>query len=156
MNSQDQTKVAEVVSNILSLLGLNEDQFGVALEDASIKVQISLPDDESGIFIGHRGETVSSLQLLLSLVISERLGDWHRVFVNIGDYQERRRDALLIKADQAVEKAISTGQEIIIPGLNAYERQIVHSYLTDSPDVLTESRGEKPYRQLFLIPRLTQ
>ena len=151
--SDKQNKIQEVVGNILTLLELDTDQFDVAHQDSKVTVQISLPEDQSGIFIGHRGETVSSLQLLLSLIISQRLGDWHRVHVNVGDYQERRRDAILDKTDLAVEKALLAGQEIVLPNLNAYERQIVHSHLTDHPDVFTESRGEEPFRQLYIVPR---
>lgn len=151
--AKNNQKIQEIAGNVLSLLGLDSDQYSVEIDDQSVQVNISLPDDQSGVFIGHRGETITSLQLLLSLVIDQRLGEWQRVRVNVGDYQERRHESLIAKADTAVENVISTGQEIIIPNLNAYERQLVHSHLTDHPDVTTESRGTSPYRQLFVVPR---
>lgn len=153
MNSKDQTKTKKIVNNILSLLDLQTDQIQVSFFDNSIKIQLNIPEDQSGIFIGHRGDTLNSLQLLLSLVIGQRLGSWHHLHINIGDYQERRLQTLLDKADQAADQASSTLQEIILPGLNSYERQLVHTHLSQRGDVLTESRGTPPYRQLFVIPK---
>ncbi len=148
------TKINRLISNILNLLGVQEDQITITTRDKTLVVDLQLPEEESGIFIGHRGETITSLQLLLSLVVSQRLDDWQRVQVNVGDYQQRREDQLYAKVDQAIQRAISTGQEIIIPNLNSYERHQVHEYLTDSDQVVTESRGEEPYRQLYIIPKL--
>lgn len=155
MSDKEQTKIQEIVGNVLSILELESDQYLVDFQPDLIMVNISLPEDQSGVFIGHRGETISSLQLLLSLIIDTRLGQWHRVRVNVGDYQERRQQALIERVESAVQQALNTGQEIILPGLNAYERQVVHSHLSDHPQVMTESRGTPPYRQLFIIPHLS-
>src|SRR5688572_3845555 len=111
MSEKEQAKIQEIVSNVLSLLYLEPDQYLVDFQEDLIQVNISLPDDQSGVFIGHKGETISSIQLLLSLMIDQRLGEWHRVRVNVGDYQERRTETLLSRAQSAVDKAVSTGQE---------------------------------------------
>ncbi len=150
MSDKDQTKIIDIIGNVLGLMDIAPEQHQVVIDADVIKVQLFLPEEQSGIFIGHRGETINSLQLLLSLIISQRLGDWHKVKLNIGDYQERREEAILGRADQAVARAIATGQEIVIPGLNAFERHLIHEHLTNHPQVATESRGTPPYRQLYI------
>lgn len=155
MPQADNEKIHRLIKNVLNLLDVTDDQITIEARDKTLVVNLAIPEDQSGIFIGHRGETISSLQLLLSLVISQRLDTWHRVQVNIGDYQQRRQEQLLNRVDQAVSRAVTTGQEIILPNLNSFERHQVHEYLTDHEQVITESRGEDPYRQLYIIPKLT-
>jgi spoIIIJ-associated protein len=154
MTESQNEKINTLVRNILNLLGVQDDQIEITSREKTLVVNLNLPEDQSGIFIGHRGETITSLQLLLSLVVSQRLSDWQRVQVNVGDYQQRREEQLFSRVDHAVESAINTGQEIIIPNLNSYERHLVHEYLQTNTSVVTESRGEDPYRQLYVIPKL--
>ena len=147
-------KVQKLIENVLSLLELGEDQFTVDMaEDDSVRVHIQLPEEETGIYIGHHGEGLTALQLLLSLMISQRTGTWYRVSVNINDYQERREDSLKNLAESAAEKAIALNQEVVLGNLSSYERRIVHLHLEQHGGVTTESRGEPPLRQLLVIPK---
>ncbi len=147
-------KVQKLIENVLSLLELREDQFTVDVTKAdSVRVHIQLPEEETGIYIGHHGEGLTSLQLLLSLMISQRTGTWYRVSVNINDYQERREDSLKNLAESAAEKAIALNQEVVLGNLSSYERRIVHLHLEQHGGVTTESRGEPPLRQLLVIPK---
>lgn len=148
-------KVQKLIENVLSLLELAEDQFSVAMaEEDSVHVHIQLPEEETGIYIGHHGEGLTALQLLLSLMISQRTGKWYRVSVNINDYQERREDSLKNLAETAAEKAIALNQEVVLGNLSSYERRIVHLHLENHGGVTTESRGEPPLRQLLVIPKV--
>ena len=147
-------KVQKLIENVLSLLELREDQFTVEMaEDDSVRVHVQLPEEETGIYIGHHGEGLTALQLLLSLMISQRTGKWYRVSVNINDYQERREDSLKNLAESAAEKAISLNQEVVLGNLSSYERRLVHLHLEQHGGVTTESRGEPPLRQLLVIPK---
>ena len=147
-------KVQKLIENVLALLELREDQFSVEMgEEDDVRVQVQLPEDETGIYIGHHGEGLTSLQLLLSLMISQRTGKWYRVSVNINDYQERREDSLKNLAESAAETAIALNQEVVLGNLSSYERRIVHLHLEQHGGVTTESRGEPPLRQLLVIPK---
>ena len=147
-------KVQKLIENVLFLLELREDQFTVEMaEDDSVRVHVQLPEEETGIYIGHHGEGLTALQLLLSLMISQRTGKWYRISVNINDYQERREDSLKNLAESAAEKAISLNQEVVLGNLSSYERRLVHLHLEQHGGVTTESRGEPPLRQLLVIPK---
>lgn len=147
-------KIKELILNVLSLLGIQEDLVEVTETSEEINVLLNLKEEEGGIYIGHQGDTLNSIQLILSLMVSNRLEDWKRIKLDIGDYRQRRMDVLLQKADQAAQRAILTKMEIILPNLNSYERRLVHSHLTQRGDVLTESRGNPPFRHLYVIPKL--
>lgn len=154
MNEKDFGKVKELITNTLSLLGVDSQDLEIEQDSETVVVNINLPEDQSGVFIGHRGETISSLRLLLALIISRRLDNWSPVRVNVGDYLERRQETLIKKAEEAAARAIETGQEIVVPNLNSFERRIIHLHLEKSGEVLTESRGKEPYRQLVIVPKL--
>ncbi|MBI1871876.1 KH domain-containing protein [Candidatus Collierbacteria bacterium] len=147
-------KIIKLIENVLALLDLQPDQYQVDInEEGDIAVSITLPEEETGIYIGHHGEGLTSLQLIISLVISQRTGEWHRISLNINDYQERREDSLKHLAETAVEKAIALQQEVVLGNLSSYERRIIHLHLENHPEVTTESRGDEPLRQLMIIPK---
>ncbi len=154
MSNLDETKISQTIENTLKLLGLTTDNFSVSFsEDKTVKVQITLDDNKTGLYIGNHGEGVSSLQLILSLMINQRFGDWVHIIVNINDYRERREESLKQMAENAATKARDLDQEIIIPNLSPFERRAIHLCLENNPDVVTQSRGDGPNRQLFIVPK---
>lgn len=147
-------KIEEIIENILKFLSLEDDQFKVKIsKEDQIKVDISLPEESTGIFIGGRGKNIDSLRLILSLIISQRTGQWPKLRLNVNDYQEKREEYLLDLAKDAAAKAEELQREIILPNLSSYERRIVHLHVESLDNVITESRGEEPRRQLVIIPK---
>ena len=149
----DSTKVTEVLTNILTLLGLTEDQIKINIEeDENINIALDVPLDRAGAFVGHHGEGLASLRLIFSLVLFQRFSSWPKLHLNVNDYQERREDTLRELATNAAQRAIDLQKEIILPNLSSYERRIVHMILSEFSGIKTESRGEAPYRQMYIIP----
>jgi len=152
--TKSQKKINSIVTNILSSLEIEEEHYKLEFKDKDqILLSIQVPEDQTGLFIGRHGEGINSLRLLLSLIISQRLGSWPHLRLNVNDYQEKRSEALLQLADNAIQKAIQLQREIILPNLSSYERRIIHLRIEEEPQVVTESRGEAPNRQLVIIPQ---
>ena len=152
--TKSQKKINSIVTNILSSLEIEEGNYKLEFKDKDqILLSIQVPEDQTGLFIGRHGEGINSLRLLLSLIISQRLGSWPHLRLNVNDYQEKRSEALLQLADNAIQKAIQLQREIILPNLSSYERRIIHLRIEEEPQVVTESRGEAPNRQLVIIPQ---
>lgn len=149
----DQTKVSEILTNILTQLSLSEEQIKISVEEGdNVNVSIKLPSDSAGIFVGHHGEGLTALRMIFSLILFQRFSQWPKIHLNVNDYQERREEALRELADGAAQRAVSLQKEIILPNLSSYERRLVHMYLENNDQVTTQSRGEPPLRQLVLIP----
>lgn len=149
----DQVKVSEILRNVLTLLGLGDDQINISIEeDENINISLTVPTDSAGIYVGHHGEGLASLRMIFSLIIFQRFSVWPKLHLNVNDYQERREDALRELANSAAQRAIELQKEIILPNLSSYERRIVHMILSEIPEVKTESKGEAPYRQMYIIP----
>lgn len=152
--TESQKKISKIVTNILNSLELEEDHYSLEFKkEGQILLNIQVPEDQTGLFIGRHGETINSLRLLLSLIIGQRLNSWPHLRLNVNDYQEKRSEALLQLADDAIKRAIQLQREIILPNLSSYERRLVHLHIEKVPQVITESRGESPNRQLIIIPQ---
>ncbi len=149
----DQSKVTEILSNVLTQLELKDEQIKIEVADEdNISILLTPSTDAAGIFVGHHGEGLASLRMIFSLMIYQRFGVWPKLHLNVNDYQERREDSLKELAQNAADRAISLQKEIILPNLSSYERRIIHLFLEEVPGVRTESRGEAPYRQMVIIP----
>ena len=149
----DNAKVTEVLTNILTLLNLTEDQISIECQEGdNINIFLTVPLDNAGIFVGRHGEGLASLRMIFSLILFQRFAFWPKLHLNVNDYQERREDALKDLATNAAQRAVDLQKEIILPNLSSYERRIVHMILSEFPGIKTESRGEAPYRQMYIIP----
>lgn len=142
--------VGEIVTELFEKLGIKED-FEISENDETIDVLIT--SDEPGLLIGHHGDTLDSLQLVLSLMVAKKLGEFKRVSVEIGDYKKNRSDYLKNLAEQTKERALAEGREVMLPNLKSWERREVHMYLAEDAEVFSESVGEGRDRTLVVKPR---
>ena len=142
--------VEETAKELFDLVGIKGD-FKVLESDGSF--DIILETEESGIVIGRHGDTLESLQLVLSLCVFKKLGEFRRISLEVGDYKKNRTDWLNTLAQETKERVLAQGAEISIPELKAWERRVVHLLLENDEKVISESRGEGRDRVLVVRPR---
>ncbi|MBP9716413.1 MAG: KH domain-containing protein [Candidatus Levybacteria bacterium] len=140
----------KLIGELFDSLGI-KDSFDVNESEESIDIIIS--SEDPGLIIGHHGDTLDSIQLVLSLMLAKKLGEFKRVSVEVGDYKKNRSDYLKNLAAQTKDRALSEGQEIFLPNLKSWERREVHMYLSEDPDVISESVGEGKDRTLVVKPK---
>lgn len=109
-------------------------------------------EEEKGLLIGKRGETLSSIQAILGMMLFKKTGEWSRVVVNIGDWREKNEMYLKDLARVAVERARETGVDQPIYNLNPAQRRVVHLALSGESDIESESVGEG--RDRYLVVKL--
>ena len=115
--------------------------------------QVQIDTDETGLLIGFDGRTLESFQILLSIIVSKKLAAWVKVYVNVGDYRQKREETLMLMAQRAAERAISLGKPVELPSLSPSERRVIHMTLGGDERVETESVGEGMNRTLVVKPR---
>lgn len=142
--------IKDTFSEILKLLKI-DGSFTVAEDEEEI--EINLETSDSGIVIGFHGETLEALQLIVSLSVSKKLGEFKRISVEIGDYKKNRSEWLTNLAYQTKERVLFEGKEIHLPDLKAWERRIVHLLLQNDKEVSSESIGEGKDRVLVIKPK---
>jgi spoIIIJ-associated protein len=111
--------------------------------------------DETGLLIGRKGETLTSIQTILGFLLKQKTGEWARVLVNVGDYREKEEDYLKNLAESAAQRALETGDPQSLYNLKPGQRRIIHMYLGENKEIETESLGEGLDRYLVVKPRKT-
>ena len=113
-------------------------------------MDIELSGEEMGVLIGKRGQTLDSLQYLVSLVVNKYSEDYIRVKIDTENYRERRKETLENLARNIAYKVKRTRKTVSLEPMNPYERRVIHSALQNDRYVTTHSEGEEPYRRVVV------
>jgi spoIIIJ-associated protein len=122
--------------------------------DESGAFRVHIETEETGLLIGFHGRTLESFQMILGMMIGKKLGKWERIYVNVGDYREKREEALMYMAQRAAERALSSGRPVELTRLSASERRVIHLTLSGDDRVQTVSEGEGMDRRLVVSPKV--
>ncbi len=113
-------------------------------------MDIELSGEEMGVLIGKRGQTLDSLQYLVSLVVNKYSEEYIRVKIDTENYRERRKETLENLARNIAYKVKRTRKTVTLEPMNPYERRVIHSALQNDRYVTTHSEGEEPYRRVVV------
>ena len=122
----------------------------VKYDEENKNLNIDLSGDEMGILIGKRGQTLDSLQYLVSLVVNKGSEEYIRVKVDTEDYRKRRKETLENLAKNIAYKVKRTKRSVSLEPMNPYERRVIHSALQNDKYVTTHSEGEEPFRRVVV------
>lgn len=125
-------------------------QIDVKYDEAQNALDVELSGDEMGVLIGKRGQTLDSLQYLISLVVNKGTGEYIRVKVDTENYRQRRKETLENLAKNISYKVKRTKRPVSLEPMNPYERRIIHSALQNDRYVTTHSEGEEPFRRVVV------
>lgn len=124
---------------------------GTSLDLKEGELQVMLSGKGMGLLIGKRGQTLDSLQYLVSLVVNKETEGYLRVKLDTENYRERRKETLEILARNIANKVKRSKHPISLEPMNPYERRIIHSTLQNDRYVMTRSEGEDPYRHVVVF-----
>jgi len=148
------TSLEDVATNFLSSVFTEmslEVSIDVKMDDKN-NMDIDLSGDNMGVLIGKRGQTLDSLQYLVSLVVNKESDHYIRIKLDTEDYRERRKKTLESLAGNLANKVRKTGKKFTLEPMNPYERRIIHSTLQNNKSVTTHSEGDEPYRKVVIVP----
>jgi len=111
---------------------------------------VNMEGEDMGVLIGKRGQTLDSLQYLVSLVVNKDVDGYIHVKADTENYRERRKKTLENLAKNIAFKVKRTRQPVALEPMNPYERRIIHSALQDEKFITTYSEGEEPYRKVVV------
>lgn len=123
----------------------------VQVDEKEEEVLVNLVGDDMGSIIGKRGQTLDSLQYLLSLVVNKNREGFLRVKLDTENYRERRKETLENLAKNIAFKVKRTKRPVSLEPMNPYERRIIHSALQNDKYVTTKSDGVEPYRHVVVV-----
>ena len=122
----------------------------IKYNDEEKSMDIELSGNEMGVLIGKRGQTLDSLQYLVSLVVNKESEEYIHVKVDTENYRQRRKETLENLAKNIAYKVKRTKRSVSLEPMNPYERRIIHSALQNDKYVTTHSEGEEPFRRVVI------
>lgn len=140
------------LTDVFAAMNLNV-EINTTYNDSLKNLDVNLSGDEMGVLIGKRGQTLDSLQYLISLVVNKGTGEYIRVKVDTENYRQRRKETLENLAKNISYKVKRTRRPVSLEPMNPYERRIIHSALQNDKYVTTHSEGEEPFRRVVVTPK---
>lgn len=125
----------------------------IEYDEKEKNMNIDLAGEDMGMLIGKRGQTLDSLQYLVSLVVNKETEEYVRVKVDTENYRERRKATLENLAKNMAHKVKRIRRSVSLEPMNPYERRIIHAALQDDKYVTTHSEGDEPYRRVVITPK---
>ncbi len=116
-------------------------------------VAVEIAGGDLAALIGHHGNTLEAIGVLLEAMVARRTGSHARIVVDVAGYRERRRLALEGIAKRAADRVVREDREVALDPMEPHERRIIHTVLAGHPRVITFSRGEGISRGVVIAPR---
>lgn len=138
------------LKQVLTGLGCGELVYTVA--ETGDCAHINISGDDTGVIIGHRGETLDALQYLAGLAASKKGNGFYRVVLDIGDYRERREKTLENVARKTAAQVLRTGRSRSLEPMNPFERRIIHTTVQGIEGVTSGSVGGGSARRVVISP----
>jgi spoIIIJ-associated protein len=113
-------------------------------------------DEDYGLLIGKRGQTIDALQLIAYQAAFRGMRERKRVIVDAAGYRDRRKETLTARADRAAEQALNESQSVEMDPMSAQERRVVHEHLKERSGVETYSEGDEPRRWVVVAPLVSE
>ena len=143
-------RAVDFLSQVFDAMNLNV-TIEIAYNEEENEMSINLIGDDMGILIGKRGQTLDSLQYLVSMVLNKENDGYLRVKLDTENYRSRRKETLETLAKNIAYKVKRTKRSVSLEPMNPYERRIIHAALQNDKYVTTRSEGEEPFRHVVIF-----
>ena len=156
LTDEELDTIADVAISVVRSILSHFDAEGSSIDEyegdeGELILDITAPD--LAVLIGRHGRTLESLQTLVSLLVSRKLGFRYPVSIDVEGYKSRRHDKVVSMAKHAVSRAVSQGRSVNLPPMSAYERRLVHIALREDDRIDTHSEGVEPERRVVITLR---
>lgn len=141
--------IKKFLGDVLNAMNM-EAEVKVTINEKDSTVDVELVGNNMGVLIGKRGQTLDSLQYLVSLVANKESEGYFRVKLDTENYRARRKETLESLAKNIAYKVKRTRKAVSLEPMNPYERRIIHSALQNDKYVATKSEGEEPFRHVVV------
>ena len=120
---------------------------------AQAGVLVSISGNELNHLIGYRGDSLNALQHFLNSAYFNNVGEYVRITVDINGYRDQRKGKTEEMVKNFIDRVRFFNQEVEMPAMNPSERRVVHTFISDYDDVVSESVGMGRDRRVVLKPK---
>jgi spoIIIJ-associated protein len=139
---------ADYLEGLLDIADLDGD---IDMDIDNDRAVVSIVGADLNQLVGEKGKVLDAIQELTRLAVTRETGERSRLMLDISGHREAVRTKLIKVAQDAVKKAIETGEAVELKPMNAFERKVVHDAVNDAGAV-SVSEGEEPKRRIVVHP----
>lgn len=125
--------------------------FEVREERGANGLTLQIETRDPGRLIGRNGKTIEDLQYLLNRVLATADEEHSTVIVDVEHYRSQQQREFQARIRAAIDKVRRTGEEVVLPPLNSFDRRLVHTACQGEADLVTESEaGEGRLKRVII------
>ena len=113
----------------------------------------SIESQNARVLLAREGEALTALNHLANKIVEKVIEDGAtrpRVILDANGFEKKKIENLKTIAHMMAERARYFKSSIDVDPMPAYERRIVHEFLSEMPDIKTESIGDGPKRHIVI------
>lgn len=153
MNNKERNElILKITCELLGQLNYEiENAYAEDVEDGQVLMSVTVASP--GGLIGFRGRNLASLQLILALMVKQKLGEWVKILLDINNYRDEQKERLTKMAQNLAQKVLATKIPVEMVTMSAYERRLCHMALVEMEGITSESEGEGEERHIVIKPK---
>jgi spoIIIJ-associated protein len=141
--------IDEFTISLIEAMGIDAT---VDVYDSGDVISVDVTTEETGLFIGQKGETIDAIQYLLNVAMYKNRPFSKRIVVDSEGYRQRRIEAIQGMAHRTARRALREKRPLSLPPMSPAERRVIHLFLQENPKVTTSSEGEEENRRVVVSP----
>ncbi len=139
------------LEDLLSFFGLNT---AVTVRCEEDVIELAVPSTHlNGFLIGQRGDTLRSLQFLLSMALKNKNAELTRVNIDVANYKHHRAERLADQVKEWCATVMQTGEPMELQPMNAADRRVAHRVVGEFGQLESHSEGEGRDRHLIVAKK---
>lgn len=143
---------ADFLETLLDIADLDGD---IDVDVDGDRAAIAIVDSDEGRvprrLVGADGKVLEALQELTRLAVQVETGERSRLMLDIAGHRAERRSALVRLAEQSIAEVKTTGEQVSLEPMSAFERKVVHDEVS-AAGLVSESEGVDPHRHIVILP----
>ncbi|MFA6274440.1 MAG: R3H domain-containing nucleic acid-binding protein [Candidatus Paceibacterota bacterium] len=156
----DKTEIQNLIKELIEKTTVSVNEISIN-EDKGNTIWFSVEVNQPHFFLGRGGEALSALNHLVRRIVEGKMNleaslpsgseaSSFNILVDINGFQKKRIESIHAVAHMMAERARYFKSSIEVDPMSAFERRIVHEFLSDATDLKTESTGEGPSRRVVI------
>jgi spoIIIJ-associated protein len=146
-------EIEKSIHDMFSKTNLVINEVSIKDDEDTGMVWFSIRTNEPELFIGRGGETLQAWNHIVRKMVEKQLMGaeaFTEIMIDVNDYQKKKVDNLKTIAHMMAERARFFKSSVDVDPMSAYERKIIHAFLSTKGDVKTESIGEGKNRHIVI------
>ncbi len=139
--------IKEFIKKIGALMGITID---MEITDYEGIFNITLVSDNNAILIGKDGKTLNAMQTLVRQSVKNNSGINIKINLDVSNYKLKKMKNIERLVRQIANEVKDTKLNVSLEPMNSYERRLVHTIISEYPELETESTGEGKDRHVTI------